>query len=141
MSRLRDDRGSVAIELAILMSAVVVLLGIFAVIGMMSSAASTVEQAASQAARSASIERTGAAASSMAQQTALTALTEQDLHCVEFSVDSDVSVFATSAGTAGQVSVHVSCTVDFSHLPVPGLSTRTYTGQGSSPVDTYRERG
>lgn len=140
IDRLRADRGSATIELAILISAVVILLGFFGVLGIMSAASGTVQQAASEAARAASIERTAAQATSMAQQTAQTALTEQDLHCTEFTVDSDVSVFATASGTPGQVEVRVSCTVDFSHLPVPGLAGRTYTGEALSAVDTYRER-
>ncbi|MGC0252667.1 TadE/TadG family type IV pilus assembly protein [Pseudactinotalea sp. Z1748] len=129
------------VETAIVVPVLLVFIGLIAVVGMMSSAAGTVEQAAREAARTASLERTSTAASASAERTAQTSLTEQDLTCADFAVTSNVAALSTPAGTAGQVSVEVRCTVDFSHLPVPGLSTRTYTAQAASAVDTYRERG
>lgn len=138
---LQDQRGWVVVEAAIVIPLLLVVIGVIAVVGMFSSAAGTVEQAAREAARAASIERNPQAAANAARDTAQTSLTEQDLTCTQFSVTPNVSVLSTPPGTAGQVSVRVQCTVDFSHLPVPGISTRTFTAEAVSAVDTYRGRG
>jgi Flp pilus assembly protein TadG len=93
------------------------------------------DDAAHQAARAASIERTSATATAAAQSTATSALSSAGVTCVSLSVD-------TATGgmrPGGMVSVTVSCVVDFGDallLGVPGQKRLSATAV--EPVDTWR---
>lgn len=94
-----------------------------------------IEDAAHQAARAASIERTSAAAAAAAQSTGTSALSSAGVTCVSLTVD-------TATGgmrPGGTVSVTVSCAVDFGDalsLGVPGEKRLSATAV--EPVDTWR---
>ncbi|WP_312872664.1 pilus assembly protein TadE [Kibdelosporangium persicum] len=93
------------------------------------------DDAAHQAARAASIERTSARAIAAAQATASSALASAGVACASLNV-------ATSTGglwPGGTVSVTVSCVVDFGDaliLGVPGEKRLSATAV--EPVDTWR---
>jgi Flp pilus assembly protein TadG len=94
-----------------------------------------IDDAAHQAARAASIERTPTAATAAAQSTAASALSSAGVTCASLSV-------STSTGglrPGGTVSVTVSCAVDFGDaliLGVPGGKTLSATSV--EPVDLWR---
>lgn len=94
-----------------------------------------IDDAAHQAARAASIERTSAAATTAAQTAAASALSSARVTCVSLSV-------STSTGAlrpGGMVSVTVSCAVDFGDaliLGVPG--GKTLSASSVEPVDLWR---
>ncbi|MFI7676425.1 TadE/TadG family type IV pilus assembly protein [Actinophytocola sp. NPDC049390] len=94
-----------------------------------------VNDAAHQAARAASIERTSPRAVAAAQSTAASALASAGVTCQSLAVDT-----ATGGMTpGGTVTVTISCTVDFGDaliLGVPGQKRLSATA--SEPIDTWR---
>lgn len=132
----RADRGSVAAEVTIAAPFLVMLLVFVAVVihrGV--DARLRLDDAAHQAARAASIERTPATATAAAQSTASSALSSAGVSCASLTVDT-----ATGAmQPGGTVSVTVSCSVDFGDaliLGVPGQKRLSATAV--EPVDAWR---
>jgi Flp pilus assembly protein TadG len=102
----------------------------------------SVETAAADAARAASIERTSNAARSAAIDTATTSLSNQGVHCLDIDVSVDASQFSRTVGEVATVSVTVQCRLDLSDLSVPGVpGSRLIKATMASPIDTWRERG
>lgn len=137
----RDDRGSLSLELVILGPGILlfILLVIFA--GRVALAGQSVQQAADEAARSASIARTQGEASSTAAAAARTTLSQQDLDCSSLTVKVNTSGFSTAVGQSATVSATVTCNVRTGDLALPGApGTRRMTATAISPLDTYRER-
>ncbi|MCC8245030.1 pilus assembly protein [Saccharothrix sp. NEAU-S10] len=132
----RADNGSVAAEVTIATPFLVMLLVFVGVVihrGV--DARIRIDDAAHQAARAASIERTPAAATAAARSTAASALSQFGAACASLSVDT------TTGGLrpGGTVSVTVSCSVDFGDaliLGVPGGKTLSATSV--EPVDLWR---
>lgn len=135
-----DERGSAAIEIVILVPALMLLLLLAVAGGRVAIAHGSVQQAAADAARSASIARTVGAAQSSATAAARATLANQGLTCASLSVSLDTSGFATPVGTPASVGATVSCTVELSQLAIPGLPDRVVTATVSSPLDVYRGR-
>lgn len=141
---LRDhdhDRGSAAIEAAIVVPALGLFIALIIAGGRITMAHQAVEAAATEAARTASISRTHEGASRDAYATANATLTNHDLRCTTTQVNVDTTGFAQSTGTPAAVTATVTCQVNLSDLAIPGLpGTRTITATMTSPIDTYRER-
>lgn len=139
--RLSGERGSVSLELVVLTPGLLLVLGVLIYGGRLELAKQSVQSAASQAAREASIARTQPEANSTADAAATRSLAEQGLDCVSSSVSVDTSGFASPAGTPATITAEVTCVVHLSDLAVPGLpGSQTVTATANSPLDTYRER-
>jgi len=135
----RDERGSITVELAVLTPALLLLLGLLVFAGRVETASASVEQAARAAARDASLARTADAARTTAQDGATRELAGSD--CTSVSVQTDTTGFAARLGDDGTVAVTVTCTVSIADLAVPGLpGARTISGHAVSPIDRYRSR-
>lgn len=140
--RVRDERGSAAVEAVVGVPAFVLFVGLIIFGGRTATTHSAVESAAADAARSASIARTAAAAKSDANSAAQSSLANQDIHCLSVTVTVDLSDFAKSVGQAGSVSTTVECRLDLGDLSVPGVpGSRVIKATSTSPLDTFRERG
>jgi Flp pilus assembly protein TadG len=140
--RVRNERGSAAVEAALGVPAFVLFVGLIIFGGRTATTHSAVESAAADAARTASIARTAAAAKSDANSAAQSSLANQDIHCLSVIVTVDVSDFAKSVGQAGSVSATVECRLDLGDLSVPGVpGSRVIKATSTSPLDTFRERG
>lgn len=139
--RLRNDRGSESVELAIQMGLWVLFIGVIIAGGRIATADHAVETAAADAARSASISRTAAEARTSAIASARTTLAKQGLPCRTTTVTLDTSGFRTPVGQPAKVTATITCVVKLSDIAVPGLpGSYTATKTISSPIDTYRER-
>lgn len=138
----RGSRGSASVELALWAAPVAVVLAMLLGAGRVVMAGGQVEQAAADAARTASIARTAGEALSQAQDTATDSLAATGPACLGGgTVAVDVSEFGTPPGLPAQVSVTVTCTVTFDELGIPLLAgTRTLSATAVSPLDIYRER-
>jgi Flp pilus assembly protein TadG len=93
------------------------------------------DDAAHQAARAASIERTPATAITAAQSTASSALSSAGVSCASLTVDT------TTGGMrpGGTVSVTVSCSVDLGDALILGVSgQKVLSATAVEPVDTWR---
>jgi Flp pilus assembly protein TadG len=140
--RMKDERGSAAVEAAVGVPAFVLFVGLIIFGGRTATTHSAVESAAAEAARTASIARTASAAKSEAEAAAQSSLANQDIHCLSVTVTVDVSAFTKTVGQAGSVSATVECLLDLGDLSVPGVpGSRLIKATSSSPLDTWRERG
>lgn len=141
MPRRRNERGSAAVEIALLapLLGALVLVVIFG--GRLALARQTVQAASADAARAASIERTASDAERSATRMAQATLANQGVTCATSSIDVDTRGFGRSPGTPATITVTISCdlvTADLS-LPLPG--TIQVTATSSSELDVYRGRG
>ncbi len=94
------------------------------------------DDAAHQAARAASLQRTRTAAVAAAQATVASALAHAGLVCRDATVST-----TTSSSPGSTVVVSVRCTVDFGQALVLGVpGSRTLSAQASEVVDTYRSQ-
>ncbi len=138
----RDERGSGSIEAAIGVPAFVLFVGLIIFGGRTATTHQSVETAAADAARAASIERTGSSAKTQAISAATTSLANQGVHCLDVDVTVDASQFSRTVGETATVSVTVQCRLDLSDLAVPGVpGSRLIKATMTSPIDTWRERG
>lgn len=136
-----NDRGSVALELAILAPVLLLMIALMIALGRVAAATNHVDGAAFSAARAASIQRTAATARANAVQTAQAYLQQRGLTCEPQNVAVDTSGFAAELGEQGNVRVNISCTVPLSEVTgVLPIGERTFTASAVSPVDSYRGR-
>ncbi|NUR96216.1 MAG: pilus assembly protein TadE [Kribbellaceae bacterium] len=140
--RLRDERGSVSIEVAILAPALILLIVVGIVAGRTSLAASMVADAAHDAARAASLARTASDARVVAAQTADRSLFGHGYACVNPTVTTDTSGFTRPLGQPATVTVTISCTISYADLvKLPGVpGGKVIINSFTSPLDQFRAR-
>ncbi|MFF6794268.1 TadE family protein [Streptomyces filamentosus] len=135
------DRGSYALETAILAPVVIGMLLLMIAFGRVTSAAGSVDGAARAAARAASLERDAGSAQASAQAAAAGSLDGEGVTCRASSVTVDTSGYSLDLGQEATVTATISCTADLSDIGLPGLpGSKTLTASWSSPLDTYRGR-
>ena len=140
MNRTRDERGSAALEAAVGVPAFVLFVGLIICGGRLATTHESLQSAAAEAARSASIARDARTATADARAAATASVTNQNVHCEQIDVRVDTTDFAKQAGQPGMVAVTVSCRLDLSDLSVPGVpGSRLVTATMSSPIDTWRQ--
>lgn len=135
------DRGSAALELAILTPAVITFFAAAVIAGRCALALQAADSAAFDAARTASLSRTEAAALDRASAAAYDSFTAQGIECRSLAVTVDGSGFATPVGQPASVSVSVQCVAELRDVALPGMpGTITLDSSFVSPLDTYRSR-
>ena len=135
------DEGTAPFELLILAPVIMALIGMVIAAGRTSVAQGSVDAAARDAARQASISLTPAAARVAALASADAALRADGLRCKPVVTLDLEPGFSTPLGRPAQVSASVSCTVPLSDLLVPGVpGSRRLTARFTSPLDPYRSR-
>ena len=136
-----DERGAVAVELALLAPVVVLLLTVLIFGSRLWLARSAVTDAAAAASRAATLARTVGEAQESGQSAAVKNLATQGLTCSPSTVALDLGAFATPAGQPARVTARVSCTVSMADLLLPGIpGSVLIDASGSSALDTYRGR-
>ncbi|MCW5951435.1 MAG: pilus assembly protein [Propionibacteriaceae bacterium] len=136
-----DERGAAAVELALIVPILVLLLGVVVGGARVWLARTTVEQLAAGAARAGSLARTPGEAVAAAESLVRTHSSTDGLRCLELGVDVDARGLANPPGVPAQVEVRVSCAVGLTDLIVPGWPGQlTVSASGLSVVDTYRGR-
>jgi TadE-like protein len=134
------DCGAAPLELVILAPVVLALIGLVIAAGRTSIAQGSVDAAARDAARQASISLSPGAARQAAVSSAQAALRADGLDCRPV-VRLELSGFSAPVGQPAQVSATVSCAVPLSGLLVPGVpGAKTLTARFASPLDPYRSR-
>ncbi|MFJ8158461.1 TadE family protein [Streptomyces sp. NPDC094468] len=140
--RCRSDLGSAAIEAAIVLPVLIMFLCMSIAGGRIVTSGASIDAAAEDAAREASLHRTAAAALSAARSAAAESLDDQGIACASTEVTVNVGGLSVPVGRAATVAVTVTCTVNLSDLLLPGLpGARTLTSTATSVVDQYRQRG
>jgi Flp pilus assembly protein TadG len=139
--KLGNQRGSIVIELALLLPVMMLVLSSAWVANRTSFAARIVDAAAYASARAASLSRDGDTARARATTSATDTLALQDLHCSQLTIDVDVSQFARRVGPPANVTVTLVCVVNMADIAMPGMpGERTVWGRYTSPIDQYRAR-
>lgn len=139
--RTAAEDGNAPLELLILTPVILALIGLVIAAGRTSVAQGSVDAAARDAARQASISLTPAAARQAALSSADAALRADGLHCTPVIRLHLLTGFNTPPGRPAQVSASVSCPVRLSDLLVPGIpGTTRLTASFTSPLDPYRSR-
>jgi Flp pilus assembly protein TadG len=136
--RIHDERGSVAVEVAVIAPALLFLMLLVVYAGKVSEADGNVERAASDAARAASLRQHPGDATTDAQDTAAANLAAAGVPCLTLTTTVDTEDF----GPGGTVTVTVRCEAsmaDVTLLGVPGR--RTFSASAIEVIDTYRSEG
>jgi Flp pilus assembly protein TadG len=136
-----NQRGSLSVEFAILVPALVLLFG--ATVGGARAwlARSSVEQIAGAAARTASLERTATQAEAAAQRLATIQASVGGLRCDVLTVKLDTTAFSQPVGSTGRVTAVVTCEVPMSDVLVPGWpGSMLVTASSSAVLDSFRGR-
>lgn len=138
----RDERGSVTVETVILGPTLAALLVVIVAGGRVATTHDAVESAAADAARAASLARTGPNAQQQARQAARDSLAAQQLHCQAVKVTVTTAGFTAPVGQPASVTVTVSCRLSLADLSLVSGVPGTWTGTATiaSPIDTYRQR-
>jgi Flp pilus assembly protein TadG len=137
----KNERGAAAVELTLLVPALLLVLGLLVVGGRLWFARTTVNEAAQTAARAASLARSAGAAGSAGREAGAQSLTTAGLHCRATSVLINTAAFGVPVGTPATVTSTVLCIVNFSDVFLPGWpGSMELTGRGSAALDTYRAR-
>ena len=136
------EAGNAPLELVLLAPVLLALFGLMLAAGRTALAQGSVQAAARDAARQASIARTPQQAIAAATASAQSELASEGLHCSPAPVVRvDVTGFGVPVGQPASVRAAVSCQVPLSDLTVPGLpGSKTLQASFSSPLDPYRGR-
>jgi len=138
---LDDQRGAAAVELTLLVPALLLVLGLLVAGGRLWFARTTVNEAAQTAARAASLTRSATAATAAGRDAGSQSLATARLRCRSTSVSISTAAFAMPVGTPSTVTSTILCAVDFSDVFLPGWpGSIQLTGRGSAALDTYRSR-
>ena len=138
---LRNQRGAAAVELTLLVPALLLMLGLLVAGGRLWFARTTVNEAAQTAARAASLARSTYAATTAGREAGAHSLGTAGLRCRSTSVLINTAAFGVPAGTPSTVTSTITCNVDFSDVMLPGWpGSVELTGRGSAALDTYRSR-
>jgi Flp pilus assembly protein TadG len=136
-----DETGAVAVEAALLAPALLLVLALLMFGGRNAIATGAVEQAAVDAARAASLARTGPLADTAAREAAGRSLADQDLDCATITVRVETRAFRTQPGQEATISTAVTCILRLSDLALPGLpGSKRISATAVSAIDKYRER-
>ena len=136
------QRGSVTVELTLVVPALVLMLGLLVAGGRLWFARTTVVEADHSAARTASLARTASAAAADGHAAGQASLRTAGLLCASTSVQVQTGAFAVPVGTPATVRSTVVCTVPLGDIALPGLpGSIRLAGDGSAALDTYRSRG
>ena len=133
--RRRSERGSVAVEVAVVAPALVALLLLVVYAGRVSQAEADVRRAAAEAARSASLRQVPADAVAAAEETAAANVATSGVACARLETLVDTTDFVPG----GTVAVTVSCDAslaDVTLLGVPG--ERRFEARSVEVIDRYR---
>lgn len=133
-----DERGSIAVEVAVIAPALLFLMLLVVFAGKVAEADGNVERAASDAARAASLRQDLADATADAQTTAAANLAAAGVPCLTLTTIVDTDDFRPG----GIVTVTVRCEasmVDVTLLGVPGRLT--FTATAVEVVDRFRSGG
>lgn len=135
-SRLRsDDQGAIAAQAAAMVPLLTIVVVVVLFTGRVVEANNTVQAAAHEAARAATLTGNTADAANAAQAIAAANLNAGGLACRTLSVVPDLSRFYAG----GTVTVTVTCTADFADMDLIGVpGSRSFTASAIEVIDTYR---
>ena len=136
----RGERGSASLELAIIAPGLLVIIAVLVFAGRVAMAHQTLDAAAADAVRAASIARSRSAANGDASRAAASSLNNH-LRCSTLSVRVNTGGFDAPVGTPATVTADLRCSVYLADLAIPGVPGHLdISSSAASSIDTYRER-
>lgn len=139
--RSRGERGQAAVELVIVVPALMMVLGLLITGARIHLARTVVTEAAYSAARSASLARSPTVAQSDARTAAELALQSGSVTCASTATRVDSAGFTVPVGQPAEVGASVSCTVSLADVVLPGMPGElVLSADATAPLDTYRGR-
>ena len=136
--RRRDERGSAAVEMAIVAPAVFLLLMLVIFAGRVTDAKQQVISAADAAARAASLRSDEVSAMAAAEAAAEANLEDGGLTCTPATVEFE----QLDLQPGGVVTVRVSCEADLAAVALPGIADfQTFSAESTEVVDRFRGTG
>jgi Flp pilus assembly protein TadG len=136
--RPRDERGSIAVEVAVIAPAFVMLMLLVVLAGRVSEAEAQLNRATSEAARAASLRQHPSDAAHDADLVAHDNLTAAGVRCEILTVDTDLDEFRAG----GRVAVTVTCVASMSDVTLLGVpGQRTFSSRSVEVIDRYRGGG
>lgn len=133
--RVRDQRGTAAIELVLIAPVLMVIMLFVVGLGRMAHARQQLESVAADSARAASLERNTHLSAGAAKAAAQRSLGEAGVSCTGLTVNVDLGSYKPG----GQVRVTVSCTTRLSDVGLAGFpGSKTFTASSTVPIETYR---
>ncbi|HVM39532.1 MAG TPA: TadE family protein [Acidimicrobiia bacterium] len=130
-----EDRGSIAVETAVIAPALVFLMLLVVYAGRVSHLDASVQRASSEASRAASLEGTAEAAQQAATEAAQANLDSTSTPCTDLAVEVDTTDFRPG----GYVTATVRCGASMSDVALLGVpGTRTFTASSSEVIDRFR---
>lgn len=131
-----DGGAFAALELAILMPFVIVMMLLIVAFGRVERGRELIDNAAASAARAASLTDSPGAAHDAATTAATQALTDGGVSCTGMQLSLDTAAFHPG----GDVTAHLSCTTDLSGLTLSGVPGHlNLTASATSPLEPYRQ--
>lgn len=128
-------------ELALLIPALMLMLGLTMAGGRVWFARSAVTDAAEASARAGSLARSAGEAGQAARLAGAQSLATAGLVCSASTVSVNVAAFAVPAGQPATIRTEVTCDLSFSDLFLPGApGGMRLLAHGASSLDTYRAR-
>jgi Flp pilus assembly protein TadG len=132
----REEGAFAALELAILLPFVIVMLLLVVAFGRVERGRELVDQASAAAARAASLSTSPGQAQTAANTAASRTLTSGGLSCAGMHVTVDTASFHPG----GNVTARLSCTADLAGLTLSGVPGHvTLTSTATSPLEPYRQ--
>jgi Flp pilus assembly protein TadG len=130
-----SERGSTAVEVAVIAPAFVILMLLVVYAGRVSATDAAVTRAAAAAARAASLRQHPTDATDDAEAAARANLTSSGTVCDQLEVLTDTTDFRAGGTVAVTINCHTSM-ANVALLGVPG--TRTFTGRAVEVIDRFR---
>lgn len=129
------DRGSVAVETAVVAPALVLLMLLVVYAGRISHLDASVQPAASEASRAATLAGTPEAAEQAADDAARANLGTTSTPCSDLAIEVDTTDFRPG----GSVTATIRCGASMSDVALLGVpGTRTFTASSTEVIDRYR---
>lgn len=132
---LRRDCGSVAVETAVVAPALVVLMLLVVYAGRVSHLDASVQRAASEASRAATLAGTPESATQAATDAAWANLERTSTPCADLTIEIDTTDFRPGGSVTATVRCGASMT-DVALLGIPG--SRTFTASSTEVIDRFR---
>lgn len=140
-SQIRDERGSVTVELTLLIPVLLLFLGLLVAGGRVWLARTAVVEAAQTSARAASLSRSASQAGADGRDAGRQSLATAGLVCASSLVTVNTAAFSVPVGIPATVTSSVKCQVKLSDLLLPVVpGSIPLSGAGSAALDTYRSR-
>ncbi|HMQ39183.1 MAG TPA: pilus assembly protein [Micropruina sp.] len=142
MTGTASERGAAAVEFAVIVPALGLLIALTIGTARVWYAQTVVEQIAGTSARAASLAHTASDARLAAERIARAQASTTGLNCASLTVDVDVDGFRVPVGQPAQVRSRVACSVPLADLIVPGWPGQWgLDAEATSVLDRYRRRG